>query len=113
MDNQTYIIEFGGASAAEAGSYADELRSTLLDASRNIKVDKKRGEGHTQDFGGTLVLVLSAQSVVVAAKALADWLKLRNSASIDIKTAKGRIIAKNLTSKDAASLIEQKLKQNE
>ena len=39
MDEQTYIITFDTASAADANRYAEELRQALLDASPDVKVD--------------------------------------------------------------------------
>ena len=106
MDQQTYIISFDGSSAADANSYAEELRDVLLDAAPTIKVDRKRDDFRTQDFGATLVLILGTPAVVTAAKAIGDWLALRNKVGITIKTAQGEIIGTNFTSKDAMKLVE-------
>src|SRR5260221_10981239 len=74
-------------------------------ATPDIEVRQKRSDDRTQDFGATLVLILGAPAVVVVAKALGDWLKLRNSAKITIKKD-GQVVAENLTSNDALKLAE-------
>ncbi len=105
MKQQEYLITFEGISVAEANRYANELRNALLDATPDIEVRQKRSDDRTQDFGATLVLILGAPAVVVVAKALGDWLKLRNSAKITIKKD-GQVVAENLTSNDALKLAE-------
>lgn len=105
MEQQVYVIRFNGATAAEADRYAQELRDTLLDATPNAKVDRRQDTPHTQDLGTTLVLILGTPAVTAIAVALGNWLKLRNSASITIEKDE-RVIAKNITSKDAARLAE-------
>ena len=109
MSEKTYLIRFNDVAESEAGLYADELREALLDTSKGVKVEKMQAHEGSQDFGSVLVVVLAAPSVVAVASAVADWLKLRNSATIDITSPDGHIVATNLTSKDAASLIQQKL----
>jgi hypothetical protein len=107
MKQETLLIEFDGVSTAEASDYAIELRDALLDSSDQIEAKIMPGAKDTQDFGSTLVLVLGAPSVIIAAKALRDWLKFRYGASISIKTPDGSIVVKNITSKDAESLMEK------
>jgi hypothetical protein len=107
MDQQTHIITFEGVSPADAHLYAEELRDALLDATPDVKVDRRRDDPHTQDFGATLVLVLGAPAVVVIAKAIGNWLsRYPNRVGITIKTPEGEIIGTDLTSKDAVKLAE-------
>lgn len=106
MDQSIYIIKFGGVSTAEANQFASELRNALLDATPDIRVDQKRNDNTTQDFGSVLVLILGTSSVTAIARALGNWLQLRSSASLTIKSSERKIIATNITSKDAAKLIE-------
>ncbi len=101
-----YIIKFDGVSTAEANRYASELRNALLDATPDIRVDQKRDDRSTQDFGSILVLILGTSSVTTIAKALGNWLQLRSSASLTIETPERKIIATNITSQDAARLTE-------
>jgi hypothetical protein len=106
MYQATYIISFDGVGVAEANHYAGELRNFLLDATPAIGVDQKRDDSRTQDFGGILVLVLGTSSVTAIVKALGSWLQLRSSASLTIETHDRKIIARNITAKDAARLSE-------
>jgi hypothetical protein len=106
VDQQGYIISFDGISSAEANFYAEELRDTLLDASADVEVERKRDDPSTQDFGATLALVLGTPAVAIIARALGNWLTLRRKAAITIKTANGEIIGTNLTSQDILKLAE-------
>lgn len=106
MEKQTFLIELEDISSAEANRSASELRDILLDASRDIKAELKRSDENTQDFGSTIVLVLGAPAVIVAAKALGDYLKLRRSAKIRIKSSTGEVIGSGLTSHDAKAIVQ-------
>lgn len=111
MEQQTYTITFEHVSMAEANRYASELRDTVLDASPDIKVEQQRNDTRTQDFGASVVLILGTPAVMALVKALGDWLHLRNSASLVLEKD-GRIIAQNITSKDAAKLAELFMSQS-
>lgn len=111
MNQQSYIITFDDVSPADANRYADELRNALLDTTPDITVQRRRDDPRTQDFGATLVLVLGTPAVVTVAKTIADWLKLRASASLTIETPEKRIVVQNITSKNAAQLAERLLSQ--
>jgi hypothetical protein len=106
MDKQTYFINFENVSAADGNFLAAELRNALLDAAPGIEVDQIREETQTQDFGAIIVAIFGTSSVAAIAKALGDWLRLRNSASITIQDGNKKVIAKNISSKDAAGLSE-------
>ena len=105
MEQQIYIIKFEDISIAEADRYASELRDILLDATPDVRIDRMRDNPQTQDLGATLALILGTPAVTAIAVAMGNWLKLRNSASLTIEKD-GRVIAKNITSKDAARLTE-------
>jgi hypothetical protein len=109
MNQQEYIIKFNSISVAEANWYASELRSTLLDSTPDVTVERKRDDIHTQDFGSTLVLILGTSTVTTIAKVLGDWLKLRNSVSLTIESAEGKVIVNNLTSKESLHVIQNYL----
>jgi hypothetical protein len=87
MDEQTYIITFDTASAADANRYAEELRQALLDASPDVQVHRRRDDPRTQDFGTTLVLLLGTPATAAIVTAIGNWLALRNRASITSKKA--------------------------
>jgi hypothetical protein len=105
VETQTYTITFKNASGEIAARYATELKNALLDATSDLKVDLRRANAHTQDFGSTLVLVLGTPAVLAVATAIGDWLKLRHSVIIDIEKD-GHVHAENITSKDALRLAE-------
>ena len=109
--DETYVLSFSNCSPAEANRCAEELRNVLLDASDEIIVQRQRESAATQDLGGTLVLILGAPAIVALATALGNWLQLRNKVSLTIETADKKLIASNLTSKDASRLAELLLTQ--
>ena len=106
MSEQTYVIKFESTSTAAANRYADELREAILDASSDVQVTLKKDDPSTMDFGGTLVILLGTPAVIAIAKGIGNWLKRRNTACITIEAPDGRVIARNISSKNAARLAE-------
>jgi hypothetical protein len=104
---QAFIIEFEGVSQADANRYANELRDELLDSVPELRIQQRAADPNSQDFGSTLILILGAPAVVAVAKGVRAWLERRNIASLTVKTPKGEIIARGLTSKDAALLADR------
>ncbi len=113
MDEQTYVITFDDASAAEANRYAGELRQALLDASPEVVVHRQRDDPGAQDFGAKLLLLLGTPAAGAIVKAIGDWLALRHRASLTIKRADGEIVVRNITSARAAELAPLLLNQQE
>src|SRR5690348_16816198 len=111
MDEHTYLIAFDEASPVDANRYVDELKNALLDATPDIRIQRKRSDPHAQDFGTTLVLVLGTPAVAAVVTAIGDWLKMRQSASLTLKTADEQIIVQNISSKNAAQLAHLLLTQ--
>ena len=105
MNEQTYLLSFEGVSEAEANRYAEELREALLDATTEIAVQRQRENPLAQDLGATLVLIMGTPALVAAVNAIGNWLQKRHSASLTIITAEKKIVAENLTNKDAARLL--------
>jgi hypothetical protein len=112
MNEQTYLLSFDGVSPAEANRYAEELREVLLDATTEIDVQRQQENPLTQDLGASLALVMGAPALVAAVNAIGNWLQKRCSASLTIVTAEKKIVAENLTNKDAAHLLQLFLTQN-
>jgi len=112
MSEQTYLLSFEGVSEAEANRYAEELREALIDATPEIAVQRQRENPLAQDLGATLVLIMGTPAVVAAVNAISNWLQKRRSASLTIVTEGKKIVAENLTNKDAAHLLELFLTQN-
>jgi len=106
MEKHTYIITFDDVSAADANRYAEELRRTLLDASPDVEVRRRRDDPLAQDFGGTLVLLIGTPAASAVVTAIGNWLMLRNRASITIKRGDEEASAQNITSKKAGELLQ-------
>jgi len=111
MSEQTYLLSFEGVSAAEANQYAEELREALLDATTGIAVQRQRENPLTQDLGASLVLIMGTPALVAAVNAIGNWLQKRHSATLTIVTEEKKIVAENLTNKDAAHLLQLFLTQ--
>ena len=111
MNEQTYLLSFPGVSEAEANRYAEELREVLLDATTEIAVQRQRENPLAQDLGACLVLIMGTPALVAVVQAIGNWLQKRHSASLTIVTAEKKIVAKNLTNKDAAHLLQLFLTQ--
>jgi hypothetical protein len=112
MSEQTYFLSFKGVSEAEANRYAEELREVLLDATTEADVQRQRENPLAQDLGASLALIMGTPAVVAAVQAIGNWLQKRRSASLTIVTAEQKIVAENLTNKDAAQLLHLFLMQN-
>lgn len=112
MHEQTYFLSFTGVSEAEANRYAEELREVLLDATNELDVQRQRENPLAQDLGATLVLIMGTPALVAAVNALGNWLQKRRSATLTIVTAEQKMVAENLTNKDAARLLQLFLTQN-
>lgn len=111
MSEQTYLLSFEGVSEAEANRYAEELREILLDAAAEIAVQRQRENPLAQDLGASLALIMGTPALVAAVNAIGNWLQKRHSASLTIVTAEKKIVAENLTNKDAAHLLHLFLTQ--
>lgn len=112
MREQTYLLSFEGVSEAEANRYAEELREALLDATTDIEVQRQRENPLAQDLGATLVLIMGTPALVAAVNAIGNWLQKRRSVTLTIVTAEKKMVAENLTNKDAAHLLQLFLTQN-
>lgn len=103
---QQFILRFDNASVADQNRFADDLLNALMDAHPEVTADRKRENIAAQDFGGTLVLVLGTPAIVAVAHALKNWLSRNNAASVSIETPTGRLVAKNLESRDVTAIIK-------
>jgi hypothetical protein len=105
MTGSPFIISFPGTSTAEANRLAAGLASAIRDAHRDVKVEQKRDQPDTQDFGATLAVILGTASVTAVAKGVEAWLARHSGAKIQINKD-GSVIASNLDSRDAARIAE-------
>lgn len=113
MDQQTYLILFENASAAEANGYAEDLRDVLLDAIPDIQVERKRHDLTTQNAGEILQVILTSplgQGTLGAAVfgllsgVITTWLKRNPNASLTLKRPQGDIIASNISDRTVVKL---------
>jgi len=105
----TIMLEFPGASVAEANQLALDLQDHLI-ANATSEVEVVKESNDTMDFGATLAIILGASSTIAIAKGIANWLMKQQDRKVTIKSATGEIIGENLSSKDIA-IIFDKVKQ--
>jgi len=106
MDNQAdervLLIRFDGMSTADANRAAVELRKQLrIKMGAGVSIDQVKEDDETQDFGGTLAVVLGTPFALALAKGVADYISKRGCRLV-LETPQGRIIATG----DAASNID-------
>lgn len=111
MEKQTYFLSFEGVSEAEASRYAEELREALLNASTEMKVQRRRENPLAQNWGADLVLGLPSAAVVTAITVIGNWLQKRR-VSLKLKAGEREIIADRMKDEDAIKTIQLFLQQS-
>lgn len=102
-ESSEFLVSLEGVNHAEAATLIDDLQTELR---RNgIEARRTREDETTLDFGATLVLVLGAPAVVIAARALRDWANRKNAGTI-IRKRNGETVVKGLESKDVAAVAQ-------
>jgi hypothetical protein len=97
-------IEFEDVESRVAGQYARQLADAVQGTDPSIRATLAPSDPLHQELGTILGIVLGAKAVVALTKGIADWLKLRQQASITIKCKGNEVVAKNITSKDVDNL---------
>jgi hypothetical protein len=105
-ENATVVLSFTGTSADEGNYYANDLKNSLLDLSPRLQVERRRERDDSQDFGGTLALVLGTTAVNALAHGIAAWLRRNAGARISVNKANGELVAQGLDSKDVAGIVK-------
>ena len=101
-DERVLLIRFGDMSTADANRAAAELRKQLRSKlGGDVSINQIKEDQETQDFGGTLAVVLGTPFAVALAKGVADYISKRGCRLV-LETPQGRIIATG----DAASNID-------
>lgn len=98
-----FKFTFPAVSSSQANRYAESLAQVLRDTDPAVHVERERVRNETQDFGGSLVLILGTAAVTEVAKGIAKWLARHSGAQIQI-SADGKVVAHNLDSNDAATI---------
>jgi hypothetical protein len=102
--NSQFIISFEGVSVGEANRLAQDLENELK--RNSVHVSRGREDVSSQDFGGTLIMLLGTPAVVAVAHALHAWAVRKNASALRIESGDHKLIAKDIESKDAARLVE-------
>jgi hypothetical protein len=99
----TLTISFPDAALSDAGQKAAALRDSLLDASPDIRVDLRKSDPSTQDFGATLVLVIGTPAILAIANGIADYMRRRPGT---LRIERDGVVSFEGTSADAARIAE-------
>ncbi len=101
-DERVLLIRFDNMSTADANRAADELRRQLRGAmGSEVSIDRIKENQETQDFGGTLAIVLGTPFALALAKGVRDYIAKRGCRVV-LETPEGRVIATG----DAAANID-------
>jgi hypothetical protein len=122
VNQQTYLISFENASAAQASQYAENLRNALLDAIPDIQAKRKRHDPTAQDAGQQLLIqiltspatgTISAAVVGLLATTVTKWLARHPNATLTFKRPEGDVIANGINSRTVVKLTKILLQDNE
>jgi len=101
-DERVLLIRFDNMSSADANRAAAELRRQLRSKmGSEVAIDQVRENEESQDFGGTLAVVLGTPFALALAKGIRDYIAKRGC-SLVLETPEGRVIATG----DAATNID-------
>jgi hypothetical protein len=100
MPDHNITIEFPDVTPDKAGTLAESLRGNLSGIP-DVTAKLQRTKPDAQDLGASLVLVLGAPAVVIAAKAIRDWVRRQGRTKLVIN---GNVIT-DVNSEDAAAII--------
>jgi hypothetical protein len=111
-----FTISFEGTSVAQANADAQSLETQINRAAPEVETTVRRTDPNAQDFGASLVLVLGTPAMIALAKGIADWLRLRATATTKLKVCdkNGNVIltVDAATSGDVRALVEGTLKDH-
>ncbi len=86
---KSLVIKFEDVPAAEARSYAGELREMLLAAVPAAKIDYLPDTPLSQESGTTVALVVEVQSLAAFRQALETWFQLHPGVAVTIEDSHG------------------------
>ena len=93
-------------------SFRSPKATMLRDRRARLNESIAPTDPQAQDLGACLVLIMGTPALVAAVNAIDNWLQKRRSASLTSVTTEKKIVAENLTNKDAAQLLHLFLTQN-
>ena len=103
----SFRISFVNTTPAQANVHAADLAAFLRDAAprEDFQIERQRTNEQAQDFGTTLVLILGTAAATAIGKGLQSWLA-RTGVVVEITDETGRLVATNVDSKNAASIVK-------
>ena len=105
MENARVTIQFPNVTPDLGNVYAEELREELRDTlAAGDRVERRRTDPESQDFGATLVLVLGTTAVTAIAEGIRTWLARNSGVSLDIVVGNKTVRARNLDSQGVQEL---------
>ncbi len=101
-DERVLLIRFDDMTTADANRAAAELRKQLRSTlGTQVSIDQIKENEETQDFGGTLAIVLGTPFALALARGIRDYVAKRGCRVV-LETPGGRVIATG----DAAANID-------
>ena len=98
-------IQFPNATPDLGNIYAEELQEELRDVlAAGDRIERRRTDPQSQDFGATLVLVLGTTAVTAIAEGIRTWLARNSGASVDIVVGTTTVHGRNLDSQGVQEL---------
>ena len=105
MKDAHVSIRFPNATPDLGNIYAEELQEELRDMlGPGDRVERRRTDPESQDFGATLVLVLGTTAVTAIAEGIRTWLARNSGASVDIVVGGTTVHGRNLDSEGVQAL---------
>ena len=102
--DQTLVLSFADTPKDRANIFADDLRKELKRVAPTLSVDKQRESEAAQDFGATLVVIVTSAAVTALAKGIANFIA-KHGTRIKIKIGNDVVEAKGIESHDAAAIM--------
>ena len=105
MDKAGITIHFPDVTPDLGNVYAEDLRASLEESlEAGGRIERRRPNPESHDFGATLVLILGTSAVTAIAQGIRTWLARHSGVSIDI-VMRGKVFrARNLDSQGAQEL---------
>jgi hypothetical protein len=100
------LIRFPGTDIAHGSRFAQSLKEAIRAEAPDTPVEQRRDNKENQDFGATLGIILAGPAIVAIAKGIEQWLTRHHAVTIEVTTADGKVIAQNVTAKNAVEIIK-------
>jgi len=105
MDKAGITIHFPDVTPDLGNIYAEDLRASLEETlEAGGRVERRRTNSESQDFGATVVLLLGTSAVTAIAQGIRTWLARNSGVSIDIVVRGNVFRARNLDSQGVREL---------